>query len=247
VRLADARVRPGLIWRAGVAAAVVLAALLGAPDVVLRTAVVVGIGVGAEQLARRRGRGRVDALVLGGGGLLVGLVLLGLLVGGPWGFSIRAWTVGFGLAALLVLLASALGPGDHGPSPAAGVGREALRAAPWVAASLVVVALAVGVANRSAERAVPTSAASSGLSMSFGPVTGTTVDVVVTLPVGQPAPDPYALRVTVGTTEITYPVFTAVAGQPHTSRVTVPMKGRFAVALVDPEGGAVVRTLTIAR
>ncbi len=245
-RAGRSRVRPALLWRAGLVAAVVVAALLAAPDAVLRVGALVCIGLAAERLARRRGRGLLDALVLAGGGLLAGLVLLGLLGGGPWGFSTRGWTIGIGLAAL-VALAAAAGPPVRTPAVPPGGGREVLRAAPWVAVSLVVAAMAVGLSSRSAERAVPVSTAPTGLSMAFGAVSGTTVDVVVTAPGGQPGPGPYALKVTVGSTEITYPVFTPTAGQPHTSRVSVPMTGRFAVALVDPEDGTVVRTLMIAR
>ena len=250
MRLADAPVRADLLWRAGVVAALVVAALLAAPAPVLRIGAVVSVGLAAERLARRRGRGALDALVLAGGGLLAGLVLVGLVVGGPGGFTTRAWTIALGLAALVTLvtlIVAARGSTARATDAAPTDWREVLRAAPWVVASLVVVALAVGTASRAAERVVPASAAPTGLAMSFGTVSGTSVDVVVMTPRGSSDPARYALRVTVGTTEISYPVFTPVAGQPHTSRVSVPMTGRFVVDLVDPEDGTVARTLTIAR
>ena len=251
MRPADAPARAGLLGRVAVIGVVVVAALVGAPDPVLRVGVIVSLALAADQLARRRRRGVLDAVVLAAGALLTGLVLLGLVTGGPLGFSTRAWTAGFSLAALLALGAAVRRPGvaagAEAPRHERHAWHDSLRAAPWVAASLVVVAVAIGTAGRSAERAVPAGAAAAGLSMSFGAVSGTTVDVVVTPAAGQPAPGPHALRVTVGTTEITYPVFTPTPGQPHMSRVSVPMTGRFVVDLVDPESGTVARTLMIAR
>ena len=247
MRLADAPVRPDLLWRAGLVVALVAVALSGAPDPVLRIGSVVSVAVAAERLAHRRGRGPLDALVLAGGGLLAGLVLLGLIVGGHGGFSTRTWAVAIGLAALAALAVAARGQQEKGADTSPGSWREVMLAAPWVAATLVVVVVAVGTASRSAEHAVPASTAPSGLAMSFGAVSATTVDVVVTPPAGASGPGPCALRVTVGTTEISYPVFTPAAGQPHTSQVSVPMTGRFTVDLLDPEGGTVLRSLVIAR
>lgn len=247
MRLADPRVRPDLLWRAGLVAVLVVAAMLGAPEPLMRVGSVVSIAVAAERLARRRGRGPLDAVVLAGGGLLAGLVLLGLLVGGSWGLSTRTWAVAIGIAALVALAGASRGRPETGSDAAPTDWREVLRAAPWVAATIVVVVVAVGTAGRSAERAVPANAPTTGLAMSFGAVSATTVDVVVTAPAGPSAPGPCAIRVTVGRTEISYPVFTPAAGRPHTSQVSVPMTGRYTVDLVDPEDGTVVRSLVIAR
>ncbi|MEO7234528.1 MAG: hypothetical protein ABIW80_04055 [Lapillicoccus sp.] len=250
--------RPDLLWRVAVALVVVVAAGFGAPDLVLRVGVLVSAALVVERLVSWRGRGVGDALTVSGGSLLAGVVLVGLVldrVGA--GFGTQGWALGLATGALVVLLVSLLSrsaprSGERdltGTSWTPGWGpalRSAGRAAPWLGASLVVVALAVGLVSRAGERVAPPPEGAVGVTMAFGAVAGTNVDVVVTAPVGS-TPTSYALRVTVGGSQITYPVFTPAPGRPQTSRVAVPATGRYDIALVDPGAGAVVRALTLAR
>ncbi len=258
MRPTDAPLRRDLLWRGAVVTTVVAAALLGAPDPLLRVGAVLGVALAAERLSRRRGRGPADAAVLTAGGLLGGLVLVGLVLDHtPWGYGTRAWTVGLGIGAFVALVVAGVkgrtravsGARTTTTSGSAATLRrgDLVRAVPWVAASLVVAALAIGISSRSADRAAQPGSTAAGFTMALGAVSGTDVDVVVTAPATAPDPGPFALRVMVGSTEITYPVFTPAAGQPHTSRVSVPATGQFEVDLVDPDGGGVVRSLVLAR
>jgi hypothetical protein len=147
----------------------VIAAVLGAPDPVLRVGVLVGVAATAWVVARQRGGAStgvstgIEAGVLAIGGLLTGAVLVGLVLGATdLGFRTRAWALGLGAATLSVLLVSVLvsalvsllagsggthrvgaRPAPAGGAPEAGSSRSPLRSVPWAVAVLVVAVLAV--------------------------------------------------------------------------------------------------------
>ena len=252
--------RRDLFWRGVVAALTIGVSVVLAPAGVIGVAVLATVVLAAEPLTRWRGRGLVDEVVVGVGGVAVAGVVLGvLLAASPLGLTPQSWGVGMGVAALVALRVAARG---QGPRPRTVIGwrrPELLRALPWAGASLVVVAVATGTAfgstTATAEPAAPSVVSTSpaapstteptpsgttgdeDVDMTLDPVTATDVQVVVS---AGSTVGPLEVRVAIGGTEISYPAFWVSPGQPQTVRVTVPPTGTAVVSVVRADGGDVL-------
>lgn len=232
--------RPDLLWRAVPVVAGVVAALVEAPQLLVGAIVLLALVVVAERLAARRGRGPLDALLGVVGGVVVTLVLVGLLIGAsPVGLSPRTWSVGLAVTSLVGLLVAWFSPRPtHAPGTAHPVA-DAVRVLPWIAASLVVVTVAISTSAQS----IPSTEVSP-VQMAFGPVTGTQVQVTVS---AQERTGPLELRASVGATEISYPLFTVEPGTTHTTTVSLPSSGRYVITLNYPDQTQPLRSLTLDR
>ena len=243
---ADPAVRAALVVAAGTAAAVPAPAAVAAPLVLGAVAAV------AQAAVRHRGRGGVDALLVAAGGVLVVPVLLGLVLG-VTGIGLRpvTWAAGLTLVGLAVLgltarrgaagTALAGGPSAAG-EPRTGAVRAgaALRLLPWFAVVGVVAAVAVGrsVSATEADDVAP-------LQMSLGAARGGTVEIVVS---GDEAAGPLELRTDPGDgTSLSYPLFRVRPGQPVTTTVVLPRRGRSIVTLNNPDQTAPLRLLVLDR
>ncbi len=234
--------RNDLLWRAAVALTAGVTAFVSAPQPVVSALVLVALALTTERLVRRRGRGGLDALLVGLGGVVVTFVLVGLLLGAtPIGLSAHAWSVALAAVALFGLAIAAL---SARPARAeAGEPRrrlvEVLRMLPWAAASLAVIAIAV---TTSVNAVAPTETAP--LQMSFGTVQGTNVEVVVT---STALTGPLELRSSLDGTEVSYPLFSIDANGMHSTTVALPATGRFVVTLSYPDQSQPLRSLTLDR
>ena len=234
--------RSDLLWRAVIALAALVSALVSGPQRLVGTLVLVAVAVSAERLARRRGRGPLDALLVGTGGTLVTLVLVGLVLGSTSiGLSAHTWSVALSLVALggLAVAATRERPAAAEPGPRRTRLVESLRILPSAAACAAVVALAV---TTSVNAVGPTEAAP--LQMAFGSVNDTQVQVVVS---STAITGPLELRANLNGTEISYPLFTVDPNGQHATTVALPASGRFVVTLSYPDQSQPLRTLTLDR
>jgi len=218
------------------------AAVLSGAGTTLTTVLVALAAVAVvQQLASRRVRGGVDAVLTGLGGLLAALVLVGyaLDVTGT-GLRPRSWT--FALAALGLLALAATARRPVGVRAANHLGRLRARDVPWLAASLAVVGAAIWLSAQSVD-----SADISPVAMSLGAAPNSGVRVPIELTSGTDA-GPFELR-TQGAdgNTVSYPLVTLQAGRRLTTTVFLPARGRYVITLNNPGEDAPVRTLTVAR
>lgn len=154
-----------------VAAAVVVGAIGVWWPVSTLLAALAALAVG-DRVVRLRGRGRLDALLVGVGGLIVSLILLGLLLDVvPGGLTRLSWSIGLGLIGLTALVECRRRPGGqsftrHGPRKAG--------AAVWAVATggLTVLAVVISVTSANDGESPP-------LQMSVRDIGSTHADVVV--------------------------------------------------------------------
>ena len=234
------RRRGDLLWRLLVVFGGAVSTLAGAPGPVSGSLVLVGLLLVIERLAQRRGEGALDVLLVTVGGGLVVLVLTGLLLGAtPIGLRASTWTVALAVLSLTGLVIAAIAPPPAVTTPSRSAALHLLRVGPWLAAGVVVVAVAVTVSTRSVE-----SAERLPVEMSIGQVDGTRVQVVVrsSAKVG-----PLEIRTTGTGSEISYPLITVVPGQATTTTLAVPGTGRATITLNYPDQTQPLRTLTIDR
>lgn len=234
--------RNDLLWRAAVALAAGVAALVSVPQPVVGTLVLAALAVTAERLVRRRGRGGLDSLLVALGGTVVTFVLVGLVLGAtPVGLSAHTWSVTMAAVALVGLAVAALSARPSRPDGGEPRRRlvEVLRILPWAAASVAVIAIAV---TTSVNAVAPTEAAP--LQMSFGTAQGTNVQVVVT---STTVTGPLELRSSLDGTEVSYPLFSLDANGTHNTTVALPATGRFVVTLSYPDQSQPLRSLTLDR
>lgn len=234
------RWRVGLIWRLLVVAGAAATALTGAPGLVSGTLLLVGLLLAVERLARLRGHGWLDVLLVSVGGELAALVLVGLVLGAtPIGLRATTWTVAIVAVSLMALIVAALAPAPPATRPSRGAAGQVLRVGPWLAAGLAVVAVAVTVSTRSVETAerLP-------VEMSIGQVDGTRVQVVVR---SSEKVGPLELRTTGTGSEISYPLITVKPGQATTTTLALPASGRATITLNYPDQTQPLRTLILDR
>ncbi len=250
--------RRDLIWRALVPAASLAALAASAPRPVSGGLALAGLALAADVLARRRDTVVADRALVGVGGVLVVLVLTGMVLGStPLGLSPTSWTVSVsvlglvGLGAALVVrprrdATDGLYAEPHtvaGLAAAEGQGRvdvgQTLRLLPWVAVAVVVVALLVraSAASLSAADEPP-------LQMSFGEVSGTDVQVVVSSsdPVG-----PLEIRTSNDGTDLSYPLFEVDRDGSVSADLMLPRTGRYVITLNRPDQTTPLRTLILDR
>lgn len=240
------------------AAAVLLLAsvvlvLADAPAAVRAPVVLLAVGLTAARLARHRRAGGLDAALVAVGGSLVVLVLAGLALGIAVGLSPVTWVVGLTVPALLALTASALRPPRPADAPAEPADapvaqdvearpgrRSALLVAPWIAASVAVTVVALGLSLRSAD-----DAERAPVQMSFASVEGAEAVVVVS---ADDTTGPLELRTDPGDgSAVTYPLFTVPAGGAVSTTVVVPTSGKVTVTVNNPGQSRPLRTLVVNR
>lgn len=236
------------------AAALVLATLLavlaGAPAPGPGLLALAAVAAAGHLLVRRRRRGGLDALLVGVGGSLVGLVFTGMLLA-LTGVGLRPATWAVGVAALAAvclvidLMMSARQPTVPSTATSTARGRSGprwpalLRALPWVVASVVALAVAVGGSVRSLS-----AADQPPLAMSLSRIDGTDVQVVVRT--GE-AVGPLELRSTSGGTDVSYPLFDVGEDGSRTLTLSLPLHGRFTITLNNPDQTQPLRTLILDR
>lgn len=234
------RWRIDLLWRLLVVVGAAASALAGAPGPVMGSLVLVGLLLVIERLARLREEGALDVLLVTVGGGLVVLVLIGLVLGlTPIGLRASTWTVAVAALSLIGLVIAALAPPLAVTGPSRSAALHLLRVGPWLAAGVVVVAVAVTVSTRSVE-----SAERLPVEMSIGQVHGTSVQVVVR---SSEKVGPLELRTTGTGSEISYPLITVVPGRATTTTLAVPRSGRATITLNYPDQTQPLRTLTLDR
>lgn len=232
--------RPDLIWRGAVVIAALAGSFLGAPTAVTGGLLLAGLVLVGERLVRLRRLGGLDGLLLLVGGLLVTLILVGLVLGAtPIGLRSGTWVPGLALVAALGIALSWRHPRPEPTAYDRGMRLAVVRTLPWLAASLVVVAVAVTMSVRSV---APTEAAP--VQMSLGAVTGTKVEVLVT---ASRAVGPLEMRTSIGGTDLSYPLFTVAAGGSVTTTLALSKKGRYVITLNYPDQAQPLRTLTLDR
>lgn len=229
-----------VIWRGAVIAAALVAALLDAPQALVSLLVAVGLLAVALQLGRLRGRGALDTLLVAAGGILVTLVLAGLVLGSTaLGLHPRTWSIALALVSLLGLAVAGRRPRPARPTVTLALAAPALRALPWVAASVVVVVVAV---TMSLDASGPPEAPP--VQMSFGSINGTSVQVVVTSATGTV---PLEMRTASNGSEISYPLFAVDGGGSRTTTLSLPASGRTVITLNYPDQSQPLRSLTLDR
>lgn len=230
---------PDALARAVVVVAAVLAVLLGAATAVTTVLTAMAAGAVVHAAVRHRGRGAVDAALVGAGGLLVLLVMLGVgLDRAGLGLRPSTWAVTLGLVSLAVLAVQTRG-GAAGPGVSVAPGLR-WREAPWAVAAASVVVLALVVSVHSVRRLDVAPVA-----MSVGRVDGTQVAVLLTS--GELA-GPFELRTDSGDgNAVSYPLVTLRAGHPVMTTVALPRKGRYVITLNNPGQDAAVRSVTVDR
>lgn len=244
------------------AAALVLATLLAvladAPAPAPGLLALAAVAAAGHLLVRRRRRGGLDALLVGVGGSLVGLVFTGMLLA-LTGVGLRpvTWAVGVAALATVCLVIDVVidrvmsarqptatsTPTSTATSTERGRSRPRwpalLRALPWVVASVVALAVAVGGSVRSLS-----AADQPPLAMSLSRVDGTDVQVVVRT--GE-AVGPLELRSTSGGTDVSYPLFDVGEDGSRTLTLSLPLHGRFTITLNNPDQTQPLRTLILDR
>ena len=240
--------RTDLLRRAALPAAALVALAAGVPEPLTGLLVLAGLALAAERLARLRGAGTTDAVLVGVGGVLVALVLTGMLLGStPLGLGHPSWVValavlsGCGLAVAAVLPPRSPDTSPHRPEGATGPvdRRQALVLLPWLALSAAVVAASVQLTSSSLAAAT-----TEPVQMSFGQVSSTEVEVVITTsdPVG-----PVELRTAVGGQRMTSPTFSLGRDEQVTRTVRLPATGRAVISLRYPGQDKPLRTLILDR
>ncbi|WP_375484342.1 hypothetical protein [uncultured Jatrophihabitans sp.] len=140
-RVVDPVLRAALVVEASVAA------VLDAPTAVRAVLAAAGVLAVLGTAVRRRGRGRLDAAVIGVAGTLAGLVLLGLVLDlFPPGLTRVSWGIGAGVLGLLAVAWGARTTPSGEPAFVVPTS-TLLRQGPWVAAAagVTVVALVIAV------------------------------------------------------------------------------------------------------
>ena len=235
-----------LVWRAVVPLAALVCLLLGTPHEWSGTLALLGLALAVDRLVSLRRLGLADRLVTGVGGALVTLVLTGPVLDAA-GLRLRptVWAAALiclsatGLVLTLVLPARVpTGPTD-GPSHSTDSRRTAVRALPWVGAAVVVTVVAVRMSATSLS-----AADDPPLEMSFGDISGTSVQVVVS---SSDAIGPLELRTSSSGTEISYPLISLPRDGSTTTTVAVPAEGRFVISLNYPDQTEPLRTLVLDR
>lgn len=231
--------RPDLGWRALVALAAILAAVVGAPAYVVGGLVAVALCAAVERLARSRGHGPADSLLVLAGGTLAAVVLTGLVLGStPVGLSTTTWAVGLSLVSLGALAVALVLP--RPARMTRGAWAIGARALPWavVVVAVAVVAITVSVRSVGPSETPP-------LQMSLGTVAGTQAQVVLS---SAERAGPLELRTTnQDGDEISYPLFSIGADQTYRTTVTVPRDGRFTISVNYPDQTQPLRTLVLDR
>lgn len=248
---APRRLAEVLLAAALLLASVVLVAT-AAPTAVRAPVVLLAVGATAARLARHRGRSGLDTALVAVGGALVVLVLVGLVLGVAVGLSPVNWVVGLTVPGLLALAASALrpprpaDPADAAPDEDGGrdggrpARRSVLLVAPWVAASVAVTVVALGLSLRGA-----TDAEQAPVQMSFASLEGAEAVVVVS---ADETTGPLELRTDPGDgSAVTYPLFTVPAGGAVSTAVVVPTTGKVTVTVNNPGQDRPLRTLVVNR
>ena len=241
--------RTDLILRAVAPLAALVALAAGAPQALSGTLALVALALALDSLTRLRGTGTIDRVLVGTGGALVLLVLTGMLLGStPLGLSPTSWVVALALLGLGGLLLAAVVParaplagGTREPLGAAGRWdrRRALLLLPWVAVATVVVVASVQLTGASLS-----SADAAPVQMSFGRVSGTEVDVVVS---SSDAVGPLEVRTSTRGNEISYPLFDVEEDGSVTTTLSLPETGRYVVTLSYPDQTKPLRTLILDR
>ncbi len=234
------RRRVDLLWRLLVVIGGAVSALTGAPDPITGSLVLVGLLLVIERLAQLRGEGALDVLLVTVGGGLVTLVLAGLVLGStPIGLRASTWTIALATLSVIGLAIAAFASPPAATTPSRSAALHLLRVGPWLAAGVVVVAVAVTVSTRSVE-----SAERLPVQMSIGQVDGTRVQVVVS---SSEKVGPLEIRTTGTGSEISYPLITVVPGKATSTILAVPGTGRATITLNYPDQTQPLRTLTIDR
>ena len=241
--------RSDVIWRAVLPVSAAVSLAVGAPQPVTGGLALAGLVLTAERLTRLRRAGVADQVLLGVGGILVALVLTGTLLGSTgWGLSPTTWAIAVVVVSLLgLLVAGVLRPrrapsraSAHGSDDAGRVHRgQALRLAPWVLLSAVLV---VGLVRVSTDSLA--AANEPPVQMSFGRVDGTQVQVVVR---SSDAVGPLEVRTSAEGTDISYPLFDVPDDGSVTTTLSLPREGRFVVTLNRPDQSSPLRTLILDR
>jgi len=236
--------RSDLIWRALLPVAAGVALLAGAPQAVAGGLALTGLALAAERLVRLRGTGLGDRVLVGVGGLLVVLVLTGMLLGSTaLGLSPATWVIAVAILTAVGLACAALTPARAASAATGAPTRELMRRGlllvPWVAVAAVVVVLLV----RSSGASLAT-ADRPPLQMSFGRVSGTTVQVVVS---SSRAVGPLEVRASSGGDDISYPLFRVPRDGSVTTTLSIPRTGRYVVTLNRPDQTTALRTLILDR
>lgn len=232
--------RVDLLWRLLVVVGGAVSGLVCAPGPVTGSLALVGLLVVIERLARLRGEGALDVLLVTVGGVLVALVLVGLVLGAsPIGLRSSTWTIALATLSVIGLAIAASVPAPAVTRRARSAALQLLRVGPWLAAGVVVVAVAVTVSTRSVE-----SAERLPLQMSIGQVDGTRVQVVVS---SSEKVGPLEIRTTGTGSEVSYPLITVVPGKATSTILAVPGTGRATITLNYPDQTQPLRTLTIDR
>lgn len=240
--------RPDLIWRAALPVGAMVASIAGAPAPVSGGLALLGLAVALDRLVRLRGLGVTDRVLVGVGGLLVTLVLLGTALGSS-GVALRpsTWVAALAAASLLGLALADLLPGRPLHPRAAPrrrtrtrrARRTALLALPWAAAAVLVVVLSVHASTTSLAEAD-----AKPLEMSFGTVTGTSVEVVVS---DSAAIGPIEIHTSGEGIRSSYPYFTLEPGGTQTTTLSLPATGRYVITLRYHEQLQPLRTLVLDR
>lgn len=240
------RIPTAIVWRAALPVAALVAVLAQGPQALTGGLALAALAVALERLAARRAGSASDRVLVSVGGLLVTLVLTGLALDAVGvGLTPRTWSIALvSLSAVGLALATAVPVRSgvdqpEGPRPSGAEVRTALRLLPWVAVVALVTVVAVHTSATSLARsdAAP-------LQMSFGEVSGTAVQVVVTStdPAG-----PLELRTTSGGDSVSYPLITLGQDGSSTTTVSLPRSGRFVVTLTYPDQTQPLRTLVLDR
>lgn len=225
-----------------------LALVAGAPQAVAGVLALMGLAASADLLARCRRAGTADRLLLVGGGLLVVLVLTGMLLGStPLGLSPTTWVVASAILAALGLAAATVVPTrvatadtDSVLAVAPGVDRgQVLRLLPWVAVASVLAFSLVRLSGASLS-----TADAAPLQMSFGRISGTDVQLVVS---STGATGPLEVRTATGGAEISYPLLDVSPDGKVTTTLSLPRTGRVLVTLNRPDQTTPLRTLILDR
>jgi hypothetical protein len=185
-----------------------------------------------ERLVRTRRRGRLDAVLVGVGGLLVALILLGLVLDAlPGGLTRLSWSIGTGVLGLLTLAWCRHRSAD----PAFDVGRRPGRAAAvWSAAALGLTTAAVVISVTSAN-----AGESAPLQLSVPRVSAGHAEVVVQA--GASAGRYELLAGTGAGQRVVRGPFAVAAGQSVTTAVALPADTRIRIELASVSPRKVVR------
>jgi anti-sigma-K factor RskA len=217
------------------------AVLAGAPTALAAPLSLLALVVVAERLVRPRGARGSGALLVGAGGLLVTLILVGLLLGlSRIGLRPASWAISLAVVGLAGLaLAEWRGAATARRRPAWLRIRSWFDVG-WALASTAVVILALTIAVRATDRADV-----SPVQMSFGTITASSVQVVVST--DRPTAELELQTEAADGTSLSYPVFTVQRGTPVTNSIVLPQKGRFIITLNNPDQSAPLRTLILNR